>query len=109
MSNKKGSFIKTTLISAALVCVIASSQVSAQLSGFGITPVIPEHSTVASIPSIRAITGRGEAWNSSPAQWPGYGIDDFDYEIDNISIVTDNHDIDVTEQLKDFVEKYFFN
>jgi len=86
VSNKKGSFIKTTLISAALVCVIASSQVSAQLSGFGITPVIPEHSTVASIPSIRAITGRGEAWNSSPAQWPGYGIDDFNYEINEYFI-----------------------
>jgi hypothetical protein len=38
-----------------------------------------------------------------------FSEDDFDYEIDKITIVTDNHDVDVTEQLKDFIEKYFFN
>jgi hypothetical protein len=53
---------------------------------FGVVPVIPDEKTVAAIPSIRPVSGRGEAWDSSPAQWPGYGIDDFDYEINEYLI-----------------------
>ena len=86
MSKKKSLFIQTTLITIAL---IAGSQALAQggpLAGFMVEPVVPEQSTVVSIPSVRLITGLGEIWNSSPAQWPGYGIEDYDYEINEYYI-----------------------
>lgn len=76
-------------MSLALLVLFAGSQVLAQggpLAGFMVTPIVPEQATVANIPSIRPITGRGDAWDSSPAQWPGYGIDDFNYEIDEYYI-----------------------
>jgi len=86
VNNHKKSFIKIMLLAAGL---IASPQLLAQggpLSGFMVTPIVPEESTVIEIPSVRPITGRGESWDSSPAQWPGYGIEDFNYEINEYYI-----------------------
>jgi hypothetical protein len=41
---------------------------------------------VAAIPSVRPITGPGAVFNSSAAQWPGYGVDHFGYEINEYMI-----------------------
>jgi len=86
VNKNKKSIIKTVL---AAVALLAGSQVFSQggpLAGFMIEPIVPEQSTVVAIPSVRPITGRGETWNSSPAQWPGHGIEDFNYEINEYYI-----------------------
>ncbi len=86
MNNHKNSIIKIALV---LLVALSGAQALAQggpLAGFRVTPIIPEQSTIVNIPSIRPITGRGEAWDSSPAQWPGYGIDEFNYEINEYYI-----------------------
>lgn len=83
---KRASFIKFTL---AILALLGGSQVLAQggpLAGFMVEPTVPEQSTIVSIPEFRPITGPGEAWDSSPAQWPGYGIDEFNYEINEYYI-----------------------
>lgn len=86
MSVKRASFFKSVLT---IVTLVVGAQVLAQggpLAGFMVEPLVPEQSTVISIPDVRPITGPGEAWDSSPAQWPGYGIEDFDYEINEYYI-----------------------
>jgi len=86
VNNHKNSIIKIALV---LLVALSGAQALAQggpLAGFRVTPIIPEQSTIVNIPSIRPITGRGEAWDSSPAQWPGYGIDEFNYEINEYYI-----------------------
>ncbi|MDG2090468.1 MAG: alpha/beta hydrolase domain-containing protein [Gammaproteobacteria bacterium] len=86
MSKQRTSFLKTALTALTL---IVSSQAFSQggpLAGFMIEPIVPEQSTIASIPSIRPIIGSGNAWDSSPAQWPGYGIEEFDYEVNEYYI-----------------------
>lgn len=91
MGIRKVSFTKTACL---LVTLLAGMQSFAQgpggrggpLAGFNVTPVIPAVTTVAAIPSIRPVNGSGEAWNSSPAQWPGHGIADYDYIINEYLI-----------------------
>ncbi len=86
MDAHKNPIIK---IAFALLVFLSGSQAFAQgggLAGFRITPIVPDQVTVANIPSIRPITGRGEAWDSSPAQWPGHGIEDFNYEVNEYYI-----------------------
>ena len=86
MNIKQESFVTAIIASLAL---ILSSQALAQggpLAGFMVEPVVPEQETTVSIPTVRPITGPGEAWDSSPAQWPGYGIDEFNYEINEYYI-----------------------
>ncbi len=57
--------------------------------GFGGPPpaeeVIPDP-VVAPIPTIAPITGGGNVYDSSAALWPDYGIDHFDYVIDEYRI-----------------------
>ena len=91
MGNRNNSLVKTACMA---VILLAGTQALAQapggrggpLAGFNVTPVIPAVSTVAAIPGIRPATGGGEAWNSSPAQWPGHGIADYNYEINEYLI-----------------------
>ena len=91
MGNRNNSLVKTACMA---VILLAGTQALAQapggrggpLAGFNVTPVIPAVSTVAAIPGIRPVTGGGEAWNSSPAQWPGHGIADYNYEINEYLI-----------------------
>ena len=40
----------------------------------------------APIPAVTENTGAGPRWNSSPSQWPGYGVDHYDYEITEYTI-----------------------
>lgn len=61
-------------------------QSMAQPGGFGVAPIVPDSPTVAAIPAIRPVSGGGPAWDSSPAQWPGHGIEDFNYEINEYLI-----------------------
>ncbi len=89
MSINKFSLIKTALLATTLVfgsAVIAQPGGGGRGPGFGAAPVVPDQLTVAAIPSIRSATGNGPAWDSSPAQWPGHGIDEFNYEIDEYLI-----------------------
>lgn len=94
MNNYKNTIIKIALV---LLVTLSGTQALAQgdprdfeeraiFSGFMVTPVVPEKTTIVNMPSIRPISGHGEAWDSSPAQWPGYGIDDFNYEINEYYI-----------------------
>lgn len=70
--------------------LIAGSQALAQAPRFPGMPApapaaVPDP-VVTAIPSVKAITGPGEAFNSSAAQWPGYGVDRFGYEINEYMI-----------------------
>ncbi len=74
------------LISALAMCFCSVSVAQGPMSEFMIEPVVPERTTVVSVPNIRPISGGGSAWDSSPAQWPGHGIEDFNYEINEYYI-----------------------
>src|SRR5690606_35765959 len=59
-----------------------------QPPGFGGPPAeeaVPDP-IVAPIPSVEALTGPGEVYNSSAALWPGMGIEYFNYTIDEYRI-----------------------
>lgn len=85
---KKNIIIKNSLL-ILLSALVMTTPALAQLPGFpgaSAAPVEIPDPVVASIPSIKALTGSGEVYNSSAAQWPGYGVEHFDYEINEYMI-----------------------
>ena len=46
-----------------------------------VDPNLPKDPTAVALPTFREVTGPGEMYNSSPAQWPGYDMKHYGYEM----------------------------
>jgi hypothetical protein len=88
LNNKK--IANITMAGALIGSLVMAASALAQPPGFPGAPAaapieIPDP-IVASIPSVKPITGAGKVYNSSAAQWPGFDVEHFDYEINEYMI-----------------------
>jgi hypothetical protein len=80
--------IYLAITTAVIILMGMASSVFAQApGGLGGAPSnLPTEIVVAAIPTIIANTGSGPAFDSSSAQWPGYDMDHYSYEINEYVI-----------------------
>src|SRR5690606_33587367 len=77
--------MKSRLTLLLLLCLGANAQAQAPGPG-GRGPAPTPDPVVTPIPSIAPITGAGEVYDSAAAEWEGYGLEEFDYVVEEYRI-----------------------
>src|SRR5690606_15029505 len=77
--------MKSRLTLLLLLCLGANAQAQAPGPG-GRGPAPTPDPVVTPIPSIAPITGAGEVYDSAAALWEGYGLEEFDYVVEEYRI-----------------------